>query len=109
MVRLREIIPFYGRQIQVSEIFWPLPGLMEKVTTCRLFHGFPIFPFTDPVQPRKLASLGQGPASSAAPFYPLLDFAAHPGLMGGEPHLLKEMPSYLMMSENHYRKVSWRT
>ena len=36
MVRLREIIPFYGRQIQVSEIFWPLPRLMEKVTTCRL-------------------------------------------------------------------------
>jgi len=61
--------------------------------------------------PWKLATLGQGPASGRSavgpPFYHLFDFAVHPGLMGGESHLLNEMPSYLMMSENHYRKVTW--
>ncbi|CAJ1380920.1 unnamed protein product [Effrenium voratum] len=54
----------------------------------------------------RLDCLSRAPtASGAPPFYSLSEFAVHPGL-GGDCQFL-EMPSFLMVSENHYRK-GWR-
>ena len=61
-------------------------------------------------QPWSLGSLGHLPSKSftnspAPPFYPLSDFAVHRGMMGGDCNFLDELPSFLMVSDNYYRKA----
>ncbi|CAE7723402.1 unnamed protein product [Symbiodinium sp. CCMP2456] len=63
-------------------------------------------------QPWNLSSLACQPSNrtksgSSPPFYPISDFAVHRGMLGGDCNFLDELPPFLMISENYYRKA-WR-
>ncbi|CAE7397563.1 unnamed protein product [Symbiodinium natans] len=58
-------------------------------------------------QPWSLSSLAQPTGSGSPPFYPLKDFAVHRGMLGGDCNFLEELPPFLMISDNYYRKA-WR-
>ena len=49
MVRLREIIPFYGPTIQLSEILFHLPREIEK--NIYISHLIPLNPMNNPIKP----------------------------------------------------------
>ena len=57
-------------------------------------------------QPWSLSSLAQPTGSGSPPFYPLKDFAVHRGMLGGDCNFLEELPPFLMISDNYYRKVA---
>ncbi|CAE7259970.1 unnamed protein product [Symbiodinium microadriaticum] len=63
-------------------------------------------------QPWNLSSLACQPSNrtkpgSSPPFYPISDFAVHRGMLGGDCNFLDELPPFLMISDNYYRKA-WR-
>ncbi|CAK0858498.1 unnamed protein product [Prorocentrum cordatum] len=56
---------------------------------------------------RALAKTSASASTPAPPFYPLADFTVSKGILGRTQAPLSELPGFVMVSENYYRK-SWR-